>query len=112
MPSQPPKSLLRRTGLTILISFTAVGVLYTYLASTRQPLRTPGVANIERAYSAGGGTASHTPSHGHGEDELNRAQRAQAGLDGVGSVKRDANGPERSGVGHDQRPVQVCSNDL
>jgi hypothetical protein len=108
MPSHAPKSLLRRTGPTILVSFTAVGLLYSYLVTSKAPLRTPGVRNIERAYSAGGGTSTHTPAHGHGPDGLSRKERAQGAMDGlVNEGKIIPEGPQRDDVGDDQRPVQV-----
>lgn len=104
MASPAPKSLLRRTGPTILVSFTAVGLLYSYLVTSKAPIRTPGVRNIERAYSAGGGSSAHTPSHGYRPGALSRKERAQEAMDGV---TVNEGGPQRDDVGEGQRPVQV-----
>lgn len=77
-PNQPGKgpvnpNNLGRYGPRILLGGLALGLTYTYFVTRApkptgtpvpNPLRTPGVQNIEGAYQSGGATSTHTKAYG------------------------------------------------
>lgn len=64
------------------------------------PLRTPGVQNIEKAYSNGGGTATHQPAYGGTKLGDNSQHLREGGASGRKEGFKD------DGIGEEQRPVQ------
>jgi hypothetical protein len=100
--------MLARYGPRLLLGSLAIGVTYAYFVTRPpkpqgtpaiNPMRTPGVKNIEGAYQSGGATATHTKAYGgtvQGEkDDLRRA-----GMHGTGQPQ----GMGEEGIGDDQRP--------
>jgi hypothetical protein len=88
----PPRSLLRRAGPGLFAAGATVTFAYTYFFrnspnSAPNPLRTPGVKNIEAAYRGAGATATHTPAYGgtrQGERDVDNFRG-----DGEGTNKKD-----------------------
>lgn len=111
LPNSPPQAKaptnLARYGPRLLLGSIAIGVTYAYLVTrppkpqgtpSMNPMRTPGVQNIEGAYQSGGATATHTKAYGgtvQGQkDDLRRAATGTGKQDGVGEAH----------IGDDQRP--------
>ena len=74
-----------------------------HMPSAPNPLRTPGVRNIEQAYSNGGATSTHTPAYGGTQ----MGKRDHDGLKEGGAKGSSAKeGMQTEGIGEEQRPVQ------
>jgi len=110
-PKPPVSSRLARFGPQLLLAGVAIGAAYAY-SSTRapkppgtqpsfNPLRTPGVANVENAYANGGGTTTHQPAYGGSTQGSKGAEGLrQGGASGL------SNGTKSPGLGEEQRPTQ------
>lgn len=115
-PLHRPRPLLPRVAGPLLLGSLGLGVLYTYFATRppappgtapADPLRTPGVRNIENAYTNGGATRSHTPAYGGTVQGTTGRRIDDAELrDGAGSGEQLKLGFRTEGVGEDQRPSQ------
>ena len=102
---------LSRYGPRILASGTAIGLIYAYYATkppaatgtpnTPNPLRTPGVKNIEGAYQKGGATSTHTK--GYGGTPLGQKTDVPRQGGNYGSGKE--NGFDEEHLGSEQRPT-------
>lgn len=113
-PTPPPTSMLKRSGPGILVGGLAIGLTYAYYATRApgkpgapsvNPLRTPGVKNIENAYSNAGATTTHTPAYGG----TKMGDRGSVHLkEGSASGLRHGDGPgiTDEAVGADQRSGQ------
>lgn len=66
------------------------------------PLRTPGVQNVEKAYANGGATTTHQPAYGGGSIQGSRGANGLR-LRGATGVK---NGINSEHIGEEQRPTQ------
>ena len=108
-PNIRKASALSRFGPRILAGGTVLGLVYAYYATKPpvpggtpappNPLRTPGVQNIEGAYQSGGATSTHTK--GYGGTPL--GQKSDVPRDGNhGSAKEK--GFDEEDLGADQRP--------
>ena len=109
--NQPPKApfLHRRGGLAVAgIALSITGYLYfSRPASPRDgpalSLSTPGVKNIEKAYSNAGATPTHTPAYG-GTKMGDRDSVALKEGGATGGPKNSMNPMKQDSVGDDQRP--------
>ena len=110
-PNIPKPSNLRKFGPGILVGGTLIGVLYAYQVSRPptvagkplppNPLKTPGVKNIEGAYQSGGATSTHTKAYG-GTTLGKKDDIQREGQSGTAKEK----GFEEDHLGHDQRADQ------
>lgn len=95
-PVGPPRpSVLRRAFPGLLAGGAALTLLWAYFrarpAPAPNPLRTPGVKNIEGAYRGGGATGTHTPAYG-GTKQGARDSEAFRG-DAEGTSQKDSGSP-------------------
>lgn len=110
-PKPPATSQLARFGPQLLLGGLAIGGAYAFFSTrapaakggdnTFNPLRTPGVKNVENAYANGGGTKTHMPAYGGST----QGSRGADGLrQGGGTGLKD--GMNTDSIGEEQRPVQ------
>jgi hypothetical protein len=110
-PKPPATSQLARLGPQILLGGVAIGAAYAFFATRApapqgssqgfNPLRTPGVKNVEKAYANGGGTTTYQPAYGGSTQGSKGADGLRPG--GATGLK-DGMGSEH--IGELQRPVQ------
>ena len=108
MSNTPSPSTIRRLGPGLAGVAAVLGATYIFY-STRaphmpgppNPFKTPGVGNIEKAYSNGGATKTHTPAYG-GTVQGKREDESR-----VGGVEGKMGGPNHEDVGEQQRPDQA-----
>jgi hypothetical protein len=110
-PKPPANPQLARFGPQILLGGVAIGAAYAFFATRApapqgspqsiNPLRTPGVQNIEKAYANGGGTTTHQPAYGG-------STQGSRGANGLrqGSATGLKDGMNSEHIGEEQRPVQ------
>lgn len=100
--SQP--TLLRRYGARILFGGLSIGIAYAYFgvgSRAPNPLRTPGVQNIERAYRSGGATSTHTKAYGGTVQGQKESDELRPG----GATGKES-GFQFEGIGTDQKSDQ------
>lgn len=110
-PKPPATSQLARFGPQILLGGVAIGAAYAFFATRApapqgspqpiNPLRTPGVVNIEKAYANGGATTTYQPAYGGSTQGSKGADGLRRG--GASGVKDGMNDEH---IGEQQRPVQ------
>lgn len=108
---QPATSQLARLGPQILLGGVAVGAAYAFFATrapapqgsprNTNPLRTPDVQNVEKAYANGGATTTRQPAYGG-------STQGSRGAEGLrpGSATGLKDGTNSEHIGEEQRPVQ------
>lgn len=112
LPRKPGSSSARFVG-PVAVGALALGVVYTYYtyrapkvpgSVSANPLRTPGVRNIENAYANGGATRTHTPAYG-GTTQGSKGTRDQGAAlrEGGASGSQLPKNFDTEGVGEDQR---------
>ncbi|ERF77184.1 hypothetical protein EPUS_06464 [Endocarpon pusillum Z07020] len=96
----PPPSVLRRATPGLLAGGAALTLAWVYFRASPNPapnpLHTPGVSNIEKAYRGAGATGTHTPAYG-GTEQGERNSEAFRG-DAEGTQKKDGP-PEAKSAG-------------
>ena len=118
-PNQPGKgpvnpNNLGRYGPRILLGGIALGLGYTYFATGApkpqgtpmpNPLRTPGVKNIEGAYQSGGATSTHTKAYG-GTPQGQKGDQGDVKREGdIGyGTSKEKGFESQEGMASDQRP--------
>ena len=110
-PKLPATSQLARFGPQILLGGVAIGAAYAFFATRApapqgspqpiNPLRTPGIVNIEKAYANGGATTTYQPAYGGSPQGSKGADGLRRG--GASGVKDGMNDEH---IGEQQRPVQ------
>jgi len=108
-PNIPKPSALRRLGPALAAGALAAGLAYTFF-STRapappgtpppNPLRTPGVKNVEQAYQNAGATATHTKAYGGSV----QGQKDSPVLREGGGTGKEKGFDSHEGIGDSQRP--------
>jgi len=109
-PHRPSPSMMGKHGskvVTAAVFGVAAYMFYGFRAPapggtpTMNPLRTPGVKNIENAYKSGGATSTHTKAYGgtrQGErDEVMKE----------GGATNNPQGLDQDKLGDEQRPEQA-----
>jgi len=108
-PHRPKASIFAKYPGRWATGVALAGAAYLYIANSPTPttepivnFRTPGVQNIERAYSNGGATPTHTKAYG-GTKQGNRDEVALREGGGTGASK-SGSPIAKPGMGDDQRP--------
>lgn len=97
-----PSTFLRRNGGKLAFGAAGGGGIYYLLTSTGTIFTTPGVRNVERAYTAGGGSATHQPAY-----STAARRRTDVGeTDGAGVI-RGQHIKDRDNIGDVQRAGKV-----
>jgi hypothetical protein len=113
MTGAAPRTNLGKYGPRILLGGVALGIGYSYFATrssnsqgnlASNPLRTPGVQNVEAAYQRAGATSTHTKAYGG--TVLGKREDTPRDGDGKFGTGKEL-GFKEHGLGNEQRPWQT-----
>lgn len=129
---RPPKNpaaptTLRRVTPALLAGGATLAAVYAYYsnrpAAAPNPMRTPGVKNIEASFRGGGATGTHTPAYGgtvqgqrdsetfRGDAQGTTRKEGAEQVQSAGKRDFDATGPNggkgEADIGEAQRPASM-----